>query len=166
MSKKSPVPTKAAETASDIPGPRRLPILLRRAWYGLNQTFRRRIAHLEITPDQFTALRTIVEADKTGIGQSELTTRMASDPNTIASLLTRMERNGLISRRVHEKDRRAYRIYLLPAGRQRFEEARKIAVELQSEVLAPLHPSCRDLFLEQLSDVADNCHRMARETAR
>jgi DNA-binding MarR family transcriptional regulator len=107
-----------------------------------------------------------VEADKTGIGQSELTTRMASDPNTIASLLTRMERNGLISRRVHEKDRRAYRIYLLPAGRQRFEEARKIAVELQSEVLAPLHPSCRDLFLEQLSDVADNCHRMARETAR
>ena len=37
----------------DAPGRRRLPILLRHAWYGLNQAFRRRIAHLDITPDQF-----------------------------------------------------------------------------------------------------------------
>ena len=46
----------------DAPGRRRLPILLRHAWYGLNQAFRRRIAHLGITPDQFTVMRTLLEA--------------------------------------------------------------------------------------------------------
>lgn len=165
MSKKAPKTPAAAEPLN-AKTPRRLPILLRRAWYGLNQTFRRRIAHLEITPDQFTALRTIAESGTEGLGQSQLTALMASDPNTIASLLTRMQRNGLISRTLHLKDRRAYCIRLLPEGQRRFTEARKIALELQNEVLAQVPPESRDLFLDQLSTVADACHRMARETAR
>ena len=36
----------------DSPVKFRFPLLLRRAWYGLNQAFRRRIVHLGITPDQ------------------------------------------------------------------------------------------------------------------
>ena len=36
---------------------RRLAPLLRRTWYSLNQTFRRRIAHAGLTPDQFSVLR-------------------------------------------------------------------------------------------------------------
>jgi hypothetical protein len=36
----------------DSPGRRRLPPLLRRAWYGLNRAFRRRIAHIGLTPDR------------------------------------------------------------------------------------------------------------------
>ena len=47
----------------DDPGNRRLPPLLRRAWYSLNQAFRRRIAHLDITPNQFTILRWLLEGD-------------------------------------------------------------------------------------------------------
>src|ERR1041385_2782519 len=96
----------------DAPGRRRLPILLRHAWYGLNQAFRRRIAHLGVTPDQFTVMRTLLEGDPEGLVQSELVRLMASDPNTIASLLERMEKAGLIERRTHEKDRRANRIQL------------------------------------------------------
>jgi DNA-binding MarR family transcriptional regulator len=166
MPKKIPIPSATGKPPAEDPVPRRLPILLRRAWYGLNQTFRRRIAHLEITPDQFTALRTIEEAGEDGLGQSELTTSMASDPNTIASLLTRMQRNGLISRHTHERDRRAYQIQLQPEGRRRFEEARKIAVELQADVLAALPRENSALFLEQLASVAESCHRLARETSR
>ena len=37
----------------DSPVKFRFPLLLRRAWYGLNQAFRRRIVHLGITPDQY-----------------------------------------------------------------------------------------------------------------
>src|SRR5216117_2093858 len=94
----------------DSPERRRLPILLRHAWYGLNQAFRRRIAYLGITPDQFTVLRTLLESG--GITQSELTERMSSDPNTVASLLERMEKSGLLERRAHETDRRAHRLHL------------------------------------------------------
>src|SRR5258706_62504 len=46
-----------AAQSIDAPERRRLPPLLRRAWYGLNQAFRPRIAHLGVTPDQFTEMR-------------------------------------------------------------------------------------------------------------
>lgn len=140
---------------------RRLPPLLRRAWYGLNQAFRRRIAHLDLTPDQFTVLRNLREAGRGGLTQSELTERMASDPNTIASLVERMERGRLLDRRTDPRDRRARRLRLAPAGRRRFEAAWDVAVVLQSEVLSGLVPEDRDRFLGLLETVAAACSAAA-----
>src|SRR6266487_4281920 len=122
----------------DSPERKRLPPLLRRAWYGLNQSFRRRIAHLELTPDQFTVMRTLLEGDPRGLTQRELTHLMTSDPNTVASLLQRMEEAGLVERKLHEKDKRARRIQLRVAGQRRYEAARQVALKLQSEVLSVL----------------------------
>jgi DNA-binding MarR family transcriptional regulator len=145
----------------DSPERRRLPPLLRRAWYSLNQAFRRRIAHTGVTPDQFTALRTLLEGDPKGITQRAITRLMASDPNTIASLLDRMEHNGWIERRRHETDRRAQRIRLSAKGRRKYIEAREIAVQLQLEVLARLRPARREAFLEELRLVAEGCQNAA-----
>ena len=139
----------------DSPERKRLPPLLRRAWYGLNQAFRRRIAHLEITPDQFTVLRTLLEND--GITQRELTLLISSDPNTVASLLERMEAAGLIERKTHEKDRRANRLKLQPAGKKKYLAGREIAIELQKQVLAILPQEKREEFLRNLALVADAC---------
>jgi DNA-binding MarR family transcriptional regulator len=150
----------------DDPNRRRLPLLLRRAWYGLNQAFRRRISHLRITPDQFTVLRTLVEADVKGISQREIAEIISSDPNTIASLLERMEANGMIQRSAHETDRRAHRIRLLAAGRKTYRTARSIALELQTEVLGSLPEGEREHFFEQLETVADACHGAAEKSPR
>ena len=146
------MPEFAAEAA-----PKRLPVLLRRAWYGLNQAFRQRIAHLGITPDQFSILRWLSEDDPAGITQRRLTDLMASDPNTITSTLSRMEKSGLIERRAHELDRRAHRVKLLPAGRSTFEQARTVAMQLQEQVLAVLPQNRRALFLNELASIADAC---------
>ena len=139
------------------PAPKRLPVLLRRAWYGLNQAFRQRVAHLGITPDQFSILRWLSEDDPAGITQRRLTDLMASDPNTITSTLSRMEKSGLISRHAHELDRRAHRVKLLPAGRRTFEQARAVAMELQEQVLAVLPRNRRASFLNELASIADVC---------
>lgn len=147
----------------DSPGRRRLPLLLRRAWYGLNQAFRRRIAHLNLTPDQFTVLRTLLEGDPLGLTQRELSRLMSSDPNTVASLLERMERAGYVDRQPHEKDRRAHRIRLLPKGKKVYEAARVIAVTLQGEVLTVIPEEGREVFLEQLALVADACRTGAEK---
>lgn len=141
----------------DSPDRRRLPVLLRRAWYGLNQAFRRRILHTGITPDQFTALRNLHEAGSDGLIQSQLTERMSSDPNTIASLVERMKKAGIIDRQQDEKDRRAYRIRINAEGRKKFQEARKIAVSLQGSVLEVIPDDQRETFLKQLNSVADAC---------
>lgn len=145
----------------DSPSRRRLPLLLRRSWYGLNQAFRRRIAHLNLTPDQFTVLRTLLEGEAVGMTQRELSRSMSSDPNTVASLLERMEQAGYVERLPHEKDRRAHRIKFLPKGKKTYETARAIAVTLQSEVLSVLPESSREQFLEQLTLVADACRDAA-----
>ena len=150
----------------DSPERKRLPLLLRRAWYGLNQAFRRQISHAGATPDQFTALRTLCEGDAAGLTQSELTQAMSSDPNTVASLLERMENNGWLERKPHETDRRAKRIIILPAGREKYSELRDCAVDLQGDMLATLPADRRDAFLEELTKVADACHAAAAEAGR
>jgi DNA-binding MarR family transcriptional regulator len=150
----------------DAPERRRLPPLLRRAWYGLNQAFRRRLAHLEITPDQFTVLRTLLEGDHVGMTQRELTHSMSSDPNTVASLLQRMEEAGLVARKPHETDKRAHRIHIQEIGRRKYEAARLIAVTLQTEVLSVMPQSRREEFLAFLTLVADACKIAAEHSSR
>jgi len=154
-------PANAVQLPIDAPMRRRLPILLRHAWFSLNQTFRRRLAHAGVTPDQFTALRTLSEHESAGLTQSDLTRLIASDPNTIGALVERMEACGWIARAPHEKDRRALCLQLLPAGRKQYRRVRKIAVALQAEVLADWSEAKREEFLENLAWVSERCRAIA-----
>jgi DNA-binding MarR family transcriptional regulator len=146
-----------SEKPAPVPEIKRLPVLLRRAWYGLNQAFRQRVAPLGLTPDQFSILRWLSEGDPRGLTQRTLTDLMASDPNTITSTLSRMESAGLITRLPHETDRRARRVQIQLAGRKTFKLARKAAQELQEQMLAALPAAEREKFLELLEAVADVC---------
>ncbi len=152
-----------------VPSPnelKRLPPLLRRAWYGLNQAFRQRIAHLGITPDQFSILRWLLEHAPIGLTQRELTDLMSSDPNTITSTLSRMEKAGLIARTPHERDRRAHRVIVLDKGRETFANARQIAMALQEQVLSVMPESRRERFLADLELIGNACATALEEMAR
>ncbi|MEM6259336.1 MAG: MarR family winged helix-turn-helix transcriptional regulator [Planctomycetota bacterium] len=141
----------------DDPHRRRLPPLLRRCWYGLNQAFRKRLATLGITPNQFTVLRWLEEDDGSGVRQAEICARMASDPNTIAALVERMQTDGLIKRKTGPTDRRARLISLTLKGRRVYAKARPVAVELQEEVLKAIPAGERERLLEQIEILADAC---------
>jgi DNA-binding MarR family transcriptional regulator len=147
----------AAPDSCPASASKRLPVLLRRAWYGLNQAFRQRIAHLGVTPDQFSILRWLSEGDPEGLTQRAISDLMASDPNTITATLARMEKSGLIGREPHERDRRAHRVKLLPTGRHTLEKARQLAMDLQEQILGVLPAPRRAAFLEELETVADRC---------
>jgi DNA-binding MarR family transcriptional regulator len=149
------------DQAANKESPRRLPPLLRRAWYSLNQTFRHRIAHLGITPDQYSILRWLHEGDARGLTQQTLTDLMASDPNTITSILQRMEKAGLLSRHKHEADRRARRVRIEPRGHHVFTAAFEIARKLQGEILSVVPEARRARFLAELDAVAEACSQAA-----
>jgi len=149
----------------DSPERRRLPLLLRRAWYGLNQAFRHLTTQVGITPDQFTVLRTLHEHDPLELTQSDLAERMSSDPNTIASLLRRMEQQGLIERRANPEDRRAHSLALTEAGQRKYGQVRRRAVGLQKTILSALPESSREPFLAQLELIGNAC-RQAAEVGR
>ena len=75
----------------------------------------------------------------------------------MAELAARMEAAGLVSRHPHELDRRAHRVRLQSPGRRSFEKAKKIAIELQEQVLTALPIARRTRFLEELETIADAC---------
>ncbi len=91
---------------------------------------------------------------------------MSSDPNTMASLLERMETLGYVERKVHEKDRRAYRINLKPLGKKKYEQVREIAIDLQTDILSVLPPGKREEFLKHLALVGDACRLAAEKAGR
>ena len=145
---------------------RRLPPLLRRAWFSLNQAFRQRLAPLGITPDQFTGLRWLSEAGCEGITQTEITERMASDPNTITATVRRMEAARLLERVPHESDGRSKRVLVLPNGRDVFNEAHALALTLQGRVLDCLSEAEAKMFLMLLERVAEACSQEGSLGAR
>ena len=98
--------------------------------------------------------------------QSELSTAMSSDPNTIASLLERMEKNLLLIRIPHNLDRRAHRIQITPLGEIKYSKIRQLAIALQSDILKVLPEDERERFLEQLGKVADACREAAQKAAK
>jgi DNA-binding MarR family transcriptional regulator len=111
-------------------------------------------------------LRTLLESDPEGVTQRELALLMSSDPNTVASLLERMEGNGLVLRKPHEKDRRAHRIQLAASGKRKYAAARQVAIALQTEVLSVLPENQRESFLGHLALVADACREAAEKGER
>ena len=136
------------------PHRRRLAPLLRRTWYSLNQTFRRRIAHAGLTPDQFSVLRWLEEGHSRGTMANELCELMTSDPNTMAALIRRMGRMGLVTRQSHETDGRAQRIRATAKGRRAFSGVRHLALDLQAEILSVLPAGERHEFLDKLEQLA------------
>jgi DNA-binding MarR family transcriptional regulator len=135
--------------SSDRP---RLALLLRRAWYGLNQTFRRRIAGTGLTPDLFTSLRWLGEHPD-GLTQRALADLMASDANTITAILTRMQKAGLIERRPHAEDARCNLILLKDKGRALHAKLQPLASGLQEQLLAAVPVAKQAEFLKQLESV-------------
>ena len=159
-------PPPKREPEVDSPQRRRLPPLLRRAWFNLNQAFRRHTALVGMTPDQYTVLRTLIERGPEGFTQREIATAMTSDPNTITSLLRRMEQSRLVERQPHPKDGRAHRVVVTVTGRRKFATVRNRAVDLQEQVLSSLPEERRETFLADLEVVAEACHVALRGRER
>lgn len=155
-----PTHTSAKNVSAGLP--RHLPVLLRHCWYGLNQAFRRRLTHLDLTPDQYTVLRNLSETP--GLTQRELCARMASDPNTVAALTARMEAEGWIERKVCSRDRRANRLRLLAPGKRKFTAAHRIARQLQDELSSDLNPEEHATLMEHLSRLAQACQEALRHS--
>lgn len=159
-------PTAATEAPPPGAKPGYLPPLLRRAWYGLNQGFRRRLVAQGLTPDQYTVLRNLMETGDGGLTQRELNDRVTSDPNTIAALVKRMDRAGWVNRAADTADGRAKRVQISSAGRRKFRDAQTIATTLHAEVAAAIPPDEWEPFLAQLACLANACQQALARSNR
>lgn len=83
-----------------------------RAW----ALMREEIEQFELTPPQFGLLAFLWRED--GQTQTELSENGQIDRTTIGGLIDRLEKIGLVERRPHPQDRRAYKIHLTARGRE------------------------------------------------
>lgn len=78
-----------------------------------------------------------------GARQVDLANDMEMEPISIARHIDKLERAGLVERRPDPADRRAHRLYLLPAAQPVLEEVRAIAQDVLGSALS--HLDSRDL---------------------
>lgn len=110
-----------------------------------------RIKPLGLSTGTFPALLVLWEND--GLTQRELVERLDVEQPTMASTLTRMERDGLIERRKDPDDGRLQRIWLTEAGRALEGPATALAEALNAQALAELTADERAAFLSLVRKV-------------
>jgi MarR family transcriptional regulator for hemolysin len=99
----------------------------------------------------------LVRIDRTeGLKQSELADILDLQPISLTRLLDRLADNGLIERRPDPNDRRANRLYLLPAARPLLEQLADLGSEMMTTVLEGLDAKTVERMLSDLGLVKDN----------
>lgn len=111
-------------------------VLLRTVSVIVKKRGREMLADTDITPPQFNALLTLIDAGTLTIG--ELGERMYLACSTATDLVDRMERNGLVVRERDTDDRRVIRLRVLDKGQQVIDEVIATRRRYLSTVLAEL----------------------------
>jgi len=119
-----------------------------RLWRASHERVASALQSIGMTPALFGVLNFLGARD--GAIQQEIGAAMGIDPSTMVALIDDLEREGLAKRRPHPSDRRAREVSITPKGRRRLERCRKIAFEMEDEVLRGLSATERRRLLKLL----------------
>jgi MarR family transcriptional regulator, lower aerobic nicotinate degradation pathway regulator len=110
--------------------------LLAKAYQRACLLFKEEFEGYDLTPQQFGLLGFLWQQD--GLTQAELSARSAIDRTTMGGLIDRLEKEGLVARRAHPEDRRAYRICLTEKGKAMEPELAPLADRAQRKFISKL----------------------------
>jgi len=128
---------------------------------GFSRSFQLRAAALGFSPGQFPILIELWSQD--GLTQRDLVAKLQIEQATIANTLTRMERDGLIERRPHPKDKRAQLLFLTEKGRGIETEAKAASREADDALFVGFRRFERELMLEYIRLAIDNARKLGDE---
>jgi DNA-binding MarR family transcriptional regulator len=83
------------------------------------------LAPLGLTFARFEALALLSFTRRGALPMGKIGARLQVHPTSVTNAVDRLERDGLVARRVHPTDRRAVLAEITPAGRRRAQEAAK-----------------------------------------
>ena len=125
--------------------------LLHRAGQCAGDIFQSEMASGDLTPRQYAVLVTV--AHNEGLSQTNLVDRTGIDRSTLADIIRRMLKKGLIQRRRTKEDARAYAVRLSEEGWKTLKSAEPMAKRIDDKIMAALPNSNRDRFLQDLNVV-------------
>jgi DNA-binding MarR family transcriptional regulator len=114
--------------------------------------FQERLDSLGLTTRMWGALN-VLEMEGP-ITQHALCQGIDMDPSSMVATIDELESRGLVERRRHPKDRRAYALHVTKEGRETLSRGRELARESQERLLAPLNPEERTQLHELLLRLA------------
>ncbi len=114
--------------------------------------FGERIASIGLTTRMWGALNVLDAAGP--ITQQQLGKLIGMDPSSMVSTIDGLEARGLVQRRPHPHDRRAYALQITARGQEVLIQGRQLAKEAQDELLAPLDEHERQQLHELMLRIA------------
>jgi MarR family transcriptional regulator, temperature-dependent positive regulator of motility len=123
--------------------------LLHRAGQCAGDIFQSEMSTGDLTPRQYAVLVTV--AHNEGLSQTNLVDRTGIDRSTLADIIRRMLKKGLIQRRRTKEDARAYAVKLSEEGWKTLKSAEPMAKRIDDKIMAALPNASRERFLQDLN---------------
>jgi len=115
-----------------------------------------------LTPRQLAVLVTVSLNE--GLSQTGLVERTGIDRSTLADIVRRMQRKGLLQRRRTKEDARAYAVKLTEEGRRVLRTAEPLAKRVDDRILDALPGKQRDQFVNDLLSIVDTLQKLSPQT--
>ncbi len=105
----------------------------------------------DLTPRQFAILLTVAQNE--GLSQTHLVEQTGIDRSTLADVIRRMLKKGLLQRRRTREDARAYAVRLTDEGWRVLKAAEPHARRADEKILSVLSSTERDRFVKGLTEI-------------
>ncbi|MFL5870449.1 MAG: MarR family winged helix-turn-helix transcriptional regulator [Solirubrobacterales bacterium] len=125
-----------------------------RLWRASHTRIAAALESIGLTPALFGVLNVLGARD--GAIQQDIASAMRIDPSTMVTLIDELEQAGLAERRPHPEDRRAREVAITAKGRRALKRGRRMAMEVEDEVLGGLTASERRQLLGLLRRALDS----------
>jgi DNA-binding MarR family transcriptional regulator len=122
--------------------------LLHRAGQCAADIFQGEMAEGDLTPRQYAVLVSVSQNE--GLSQTQLVERTGVDRSTLADIVRRMLKKGLLQRRRTKDDARAYSVKLTEEGWRVLKAADPLAKRVDDKILAALPGQQRERFVQDL----------------
>jgi DNA-binding MarR family transcriptional regulator len=130
----------------------RIPFLLSQLGTYVSDDFKRRLAPLDVHPRTNAVLVALAGVD--GQSQRQLSARLGLHRNVMVSLIDTLEEQGLVERRPHPDDRRAFAVTLTDKARGLLPALEAQSHAMEHEVTAALTPDECAALLDMLRRVS------------
>ncbi len=127
--------------------------LLRKAWQYAGDLYSEQVGPDGLTHRQFTVLLAVEQNE--GASQTDLVRITGIDRSTLADLVGRMIKKGLLQRRRTREDQRTNAVRLSAAGRRALESVQPAAALTDRKLLSALPAAKRREFVSALSIIAN-----------
>lgn len=133
--------------------------LLHRAGQCAGDIFQLEMGGGDLTPRQYAVLITVSQHE--GLSQTHLVEKTGIDRSTLADIVRRMLKKGLLQRRRTKEDARAYAVKLTEEGWRSLKATDPVARRVDDKILAVLPSNQRERFVQDLNTIVQSIGKMA-----